>query len=92
MMDGISYCVPQIVFPSKAFERNFNAQSLERVGAGINLSAKGLNPDSLHEALSAIESNEAYYKDNARSLREELISLGCTDTIIRTMLDVLDRA
>lgn len=92
MMDGISYCVPQIVFPSKAFERNFNAQSLERVGAGINLSAKGLNPDSLREALSAIESNEAYYKDNARSLREGLISLGCTDTIIRTMLDVLDRA
>ncbi len=91
IMDAISYGIPQIVFPSKAFERNFNAHSLEQAGAGINLSAQGLNPTSLREALTTLESNEAYYRNNAQSLRKELISLGGTKTIMHTMRDTVDR-
>lgn len=88
IMDAISYCVPPIVFPGKAFERKFNARSIEQAGVGINLSTAGISADSLREALTAVESDETY-RDKARSLRAEMINLGGTDTIIRTISDIL---
>lgn len=86
IMDGIAYCVPQIMYPGRVFERAYNARSVETAGAGIDLSDRGFNADSLRAALSTVESSERF-QESARALKAELASLGGAGMIVQGISD-----
>ncbi|MCR5845433.1 MAG: glycosyl transferase [bacterium] len=79
VMDALAYGAPQVIVPGKVFERLFNAESVERAGAGIKLDR--FDAASLVAAYERIQSSDSYV-ESALELRKQLVSLGGADTIV----------
>ena len=88
-MDSLAYGAPQIVFPGKVFERQFNAQSIQSAGAGICL--REFNAQALEAAFEQLCSDESY-RIRTRKLRERLSTLGGAARIVSEVEAYLARA
>ena len=72
-MDALAYAVPQVVVPGRVFERIYNAQSIERVGAGVRLGS--FDPVALGRACNRVAGDPGY-AEAARAIRQTLAAGG----------------
>ena len=87
MMDALAYGVPQVVVPGRVFERQFNAEAVERTRCG--LSVRVPKPALIAEAaLRLVE--ELALTSGIRGVRDELSALGGTERIVREVERLLD--
>ena len=87
MMDALAYEVPQVVVPGRVFERQFNAEAVERTRCGLSVRAP--KPALIAEvALRLVD--EAALTSGIRVVRDELSELGGTGRIVREVEKLLD--
>ena len=87
MMDALAYEIPQVVVPGRVFERQFNAESVERTRCG--LSACAPKPALIAEAALRLV-DETSLSCGLPKLRDELSSLGGTERIVSEVEKILD--
>ena len=87
MMDALAYEVPQVVVPGRVFERQFNADAVERTRCG--LSACAPKPALIAEAVLRLV-NETSLSAGLPKLRDELSALGGTERIVLEVEKLLD--
>ena len=80
MMDALAYEVPQVVVPGRVFERQFNAEAVERTRCGLSVRAP--MPALIAEAALRLV-NEVALSGGLARLRDELSTLGGTERIVR---------
>ena len=87
MMDALAYGVPQVVVPGRVFERQFNAEAVERTRCGLSVRAP--KPALIAEtALRLVD--EPTLTSGIRGTRDELSELGGTERIVREVEKLLD--
>ena len=79
MMDALAYEVPQVVVPGRVFERQFNAEAVERTRCGLSVRAP--MPALIAEAALRLV-NETSLSAGLARLRDELSTLGGTERIV----------
>ena len=79
MMDALAYEVPQVVVPGRVFERQFNAEAVERTRCGLSVRAP--KPGLIAEAALRLVDETSLSGGLAR-LRDELSALGGTERIV----------
>ena len=79
MMDALAYEVPQVVVPGRVFERQFNADAVERTRCGLSVRAP--KPALIAEAALRLV-NETSLSAGLPKLRDELSALGGTERIV----------
>lgn len=72
-MDAIANAVPQVIVPGRVFERIYNAESIQRVGAGVKLDA--FSAEHLCAACRHVMEDPAFAESAAR-LRQSLAAGG----------------
>ena len=87
MMDALAYEVPQVVVPGRVFERQFNADAVERTRCG--LSACAPKPALIAEAVLRLI-DEPALTSGIRGVRDELSELGGTERIVREVEKLVD--
>lgn len=87
MMDALAYEVPQVVVPGRVFERQFNAEAVERTRCG--LSACAPKPALIAEAALRLV-DESALTSGIRGVRDELSALGGTERIVSEVEKILD--
>ena len=50
-MASLIHKVPSLIFPGEDFERDFNARSIERIGAGVHCAADDFTPGRVRDAV-----------------------------------------
>ena len=85
MMDALAYEVPQVVVPGRVFERQFNAEAVERTRCG--LSVRTPKPALIAEAALRLV-NEVALCGGLTKLRDELSALGGTERIVREVEEI----
>ena len=79
MMDALAYEVPQVVVPGRVFERQFNAEAVERTRCGLSVRAP--KPALIAEAARRLV-DETSLSGGLVRLRDELSALGGTERIV----------
>lgn len=87
-LNGLLYEVPQIIFPSNFFERQFNAKNVVKNNCGILLTDDNFNKNSILESINYVINNQEM-KKSITKLKESVLSLGGADEIIKKMEAVL---
>ena len=85
MMDALAYEVPQVVVPGRVFERQFNAEAVERTRCGLAVRAP--KPGLIAEAALRLV-NEVALSGGLTKLRDELSALGGTERIVREVEEI----
>ena len=85
MMDALAYEVPQVVVPRRVFERQFNADAVERTRCGLSVRAPKLA--LIAEAALRLV-NETSLSAGLPKLRDELSALGGTERIVREVEEI----
>lgn len=80
MVDGLIYGVPQIMVPGKVFERIYNAQSVERNGAGKALAHEDFKAEKIRALAEMLMSSNDAAK-NAAALGSKLTSMGGIESV-----------
>lgn len=84
VIDGLIYGVPQLICAGKVFERKYNAQSIVKIGAGLEISYEEFAGRNIKAAADKIISEEIY-RSNALKIGKVLLSLGGTENIINSL-------
>ncbi len=87
MMDALAYEVPQVVVPGRVFERQFNAEAIERTRCGLSVRAP--KPALIAEAARRLV-DESALTSGIRGVRDELSALGGTKRIVREVEKLVD--
>ena len=87
MMDALAYEVPQVVVPGRVFERQFNAEAVERTHCGLSVRAP--KPALIAEAALRLV-DESALTSGIRGVRDELSALGGTGRIVREVEQLVD--
>ena len=85
MMDALAYEVPQVVVSGRIFERQFNAETIERTHCGLSVRAP--KPALIAEAALRLV-NEVTLSGGLPKLRDELSALGGTDRIVSKVEEI----
>ena len=85
MMDALVYQAPQVVVPGRVFERQFNADAVERTRCGLSVRAP--KPALIAEAALRLV-NEAALSGGLTKLRDELSALGGTERIVSEVEEI----
>ena len=85
MMDALAYEVPQVVVPGRVFERQFNAEAVERTRSGLSVRAP--KPALIAEAALRLV-NETSLSGGLTKLRDELSALGGTERIVSEVEEI----
>ena len=85
-MDALAYGVPQVVVPGRVFERIYNAQSIERVGAGVKIDS--MSVDALRDACHRVVGDPAF-AEATRSIRRSLSECGGASRIVSAIEESL---
>ena len=85
MMDALAYEVPQVVVPGRVFERQFNAEAIERTHCGLSVRAP--KPALIAEAALRLV-NEVALSGGLTKLRDELSVLGGTERIVSEVEEI----
>ena len=72
-MDALAHGVPQVIVPGRVFERIFNAESVERAGAGVKIDS--FNAGELSAACQRVIGDPSIAKSSLE-LCQSLSSLG----------------
>lgn len=86
VMDALTYEVPQVIVPGRVFERQFNAEAVEKARCGLTVHAPG--PAIIARAARTLV-DEPALTSGIRGLREELSSLGGTKRIVREVEELV---
>ena len=81
-MDALAYGVPQVVVPGRVFERVYNAQSVERAGAGVRLGS--FDSGALRDACRRVIATPSF-SDASLVIRQTLIECGGVDHIVSSV-------
>ena len=81
-MDALAYGAPQVIVPGRVFERLYNAESIERVGAGVKLDSFG--SDILRDACHRVTEDPSF-ADATRAIRRSLTEGGGATRIASMM-------
>ncbi len=81
IVDGLINGVPQIIVPGKVFERQYNAQSIARINAGVVLTSREFKADRIRYLTDSILNRSELF-ENAASYGRKLIEAGGIDAII----------
>ena len=87
MMDALAYEVPQVVVPGSVFERQFNAEAVERTRCGLSLHTP--KPALISEAALRLV-DESALTSGIRGVRDELSALGGIERIVREVEKLVD--
>lgn len=71
-MDALAYGAPQVIVPGRVFERLYNAESIERVGAGMKLGT--FNPSALRNACHRV--GDSSFAKASCAIRRSLVAGG----------------
>ena len=85
MMDALAYEVPQVVVPGRVFERQFNAEAVERTHCGLSVRAP--KPALIAEAALRLV-DEVALSGGLPKLRDELSELGGTERIVSEVEEI----
>ena len=85
-MDALFYGAGQVIVPGRVFERIFNAQSVERAGAGVKLDL--LEPVALKDACQHV-AGDAAFAEASLALRQTLASAGGARRIVASVEDAV---
>ena len=85
MMDALVYQAPQVVVPGRVFERQFNADAVERTRCGLSVRAP--KPALIAEAALRLV-NEVALSGGLTKLRDELSVLGGTERIVSEVEEI----
>lgn len=80
IMDSLIYGVSQIVCPGKVFERNYNADSVVKNGAGLKLDLSEFHEDIIINTVNRLISDKSF-QEKAAKLGNSLQSLGGAETV-----------
>ena len=80
--DAFAYGTPQIIVPGRVFERIFNAESVERVGAGIKLDS--FDSASIKTAYRRIAEDPSFV-EASQTIRESLVAAGGAERIVSSV-------
>ena len=86
VMDALAYAVPQVVVSGRVFERIYNAESVERAGAGVVL--ERFEAAALARACTRIAKDPAFGAA-AVTLRDELARCGGASAIVSSIESAL---
>ena len=75
IMDGLIHGVPQIMVPGKVFERQYNAKSVMENKAGVSLSYRNFNVDTLSVIIEKVAHSKKT-RQNAAALGKKLMAGG----------------
>lgn len=89
--DGLLYGVPQLIYPGKVFERQYNAESIVKNKAGIRLEEGEFTAKKIREAVGLLTSDDRFRK-NSKRLGKMLTVPGGTDGVIRRILEQFPNA
>ncbi|MGL6198743.1 MAG: hypothetical protein ACRC3H_07395 [Lachnospiraceae bacterium] len=78
------YGVPHLICPGKVFERKFNASSIVTNKAGLVVSYKNFNTQTIKNSANMIISDSTY-KENAERLGSILSGLGGIENVIKML-------
>ena len=78
-MDAFAYGAPQVIVPGHVFERMYNADSVERAGAGVRLDTFG--SEALREACHRVAENPAF-AEATLAVRQSLAACGGAARIV----------
>ena len=81
-MDALAYAAPQVIVPGRVFERLYNAESIERAGAGVKL--ESFEPKALKAACRRVSETPAI-AEATLALRETLASCGGAEHIVHSI-------
>lgn len=84
VIDGLIYGVPQLICAGKVFERKYNAESIVKIGAGLEIPYKEFTGCNIKAAADKIISQGEYQK-NAMKTGKVLLSLGGAGNIIKSL-------
>ena len=87
VMDALAYQAPQVVVPGRVFERQFNAEAVERTRCGLSVRAP--KPALIAEAALRLI-DEPALTSGIRGVRDELSKLGGTERIVREVEKLVD--
>ena len=85
--NSLAYEVPQVVVPGRVFERQFNADAVERTRCGLSVRAP--KPALIAEAALRLV-DESALTSGIRGVRDELSALGGTERIVREVEQLVD--
>lgn len=74
IMQSLLSGVPLVMIPGEVFERDYNARSVVKLGAGVRLEERNFNPEALFAAIASLKDSHA--RDLARRAGEGLLALG----------------
>lgn len=84
VIDGLIYGVPQLICAGKVFERRYNAGSIVKIGAGLEIPYKEFTGRNIKAAADKIISVKEY-RENTLKIGKVLLSLGGTENIINSL-------
>ena len=87
-MDALSYAVPQVVVPGRVFERIYNAESVERIGAGVKLET--FDKEALGAACRRV-SGDSSFVTAALAIRQSLATRGGVERIVSVIEEAAAR-
>ena len=79
-MDGFLCGVPQLICPGRVFERKYNADSVEKNGAGITINLPEFQADVVSKVVERLVSEKSF-RNNAEKLGRSLSGLGGADAV-----------
>ena len=85
VVDGLIHGVPQIMVPGKVFERRYNADCIEKNGAGVLVPSENFSSNIIRKNAESLIGSELK-RNNAEKLGEKLLAAGGMEMIIREIL------
>lgn len=88
IMTGLVYGVPQIICPGNVFERQYNASSIVKLGAGVVLEASNFNDETIKRIVDDLN-EKITYANNSKIAGEKLLSLGGANKAVEAIENLI---
>lgn len=88
VMTGLIYGVPQIICPGNVFERQYNASSIVKLGAGVLLETSDFNYETIKRIVNDFNEKTTYI-NNSKIAGERLLSLGGVTKVVQVIEDLI---
>ncbi len=85
--DAFVYGVPQLVYPGRVFERIFNADSVEKNGAGLVISFDAFSAQNIKAKAETILASPVF-AENASHIGALLVQQGGVDKVIEAVCNI----